>query len=68
MRKLFKTGDQVYIEGDIEFDDYNVRVATNGIVQMDEIEGETQLLVALDEIDGDRNVTVYVDIDLLKRQ
>ena len=66
MRRLFKTNDLVYIEGDIEFDDYNVRVATYGTVQMDEVEGETQLLVTLDEIDGDRKVTVYVDIDLLR--
>lgn len=63
--RLFKEGDLVFVSGDIEFDDYNVRVNTNGIVQMDETPGETQLLVTLDEIDGDEKVTVYVDIDVM---
>lgn len=66
MKRLFKEGDKVFISGDIEFDDYNVRVNTEGIVQMNEVEGETQLLVTLDEIDGDRNITVYVDVEELK--
>lgn len=66
MERLFKMNDRVSVSGDIEFDDYNVRVCTYGTIQMDEVEGETQLLVTLDEIDGDQNVTVYVDTDRLK--
>lgn len=66
MRRLFKENDIVNVSGDIEFDDYNVRVNTTGIVKMNEVEGETQLLVTLDEIDGDKNVTVYVDVDIMK--
>lgn len=66
MKRLFKKNDKIFISGDIEFDDYNVRVSTEGVVLMDETEGETQLLVRLDEIDGDRNANVYVDIDILK--
>ena len=62
-RRLFQVGDLVFVSGDIEFDNYNVRVSTNGIVEMEEIEGETQLLVTLDEIDGDRHVTVYVHVE-----
>jgi len=62
-RRLFQVGDLVFVSGDIEFDNYNVRVSTNGIVEMEEVEGETQLLVTLDEIDGDRHVTVYVHVE-----
>jgi len=62
-RRLFQVGDLVFVSGDIEFDNYNVRISTNGIVEMEEIEGETQLLVTLDEIDGDRHVTVYVHVE-----
>ena len=64
----WKKGDRFYIEGDIEFDDYNVRVATHGTVLMDEVNGETQLLCCLDSIDGDDNVNVYVDITDMKRR
>lgn len=63
MRKLWKVGDRFMIEGDIEFDDYNVRVNTFGTVLMNEVKGETQLLCCLDYIDGDHNVNVYVDVN-----
>jgi len=64
-KRLFRENDIVKINGDIEFDDYNVRVDTQGVILMNEVQGETQLLVNLDEIDGVRKVSVYVDIDLM---
>ncbi len=66
MKNYFKKGDIVKIEGDIEFDDYEVRVCTNGVVIDNQVEDEQQILVAVDEIDGDRNVNVYVDTDVIR--
>lgn len=64
---MWKENDRFYIDGDIEFDDYNTRVSTGGTVLMNETKGETQLLCCLDEIDGDKKVNVYVDITDMKR-
>ncbi|MGN8833532.1 hypothetical protein ACTNDZ_13450 [Selenomonas montiformis] len=67
-KKLFKKGDIVRIEGDIEFDDYNVRVDTMAVVVDDEPKtGDTQLMCCLDEIDGDHHVNVFVDMEDLLR-
>lgn len=63
INKLLKKGDEVWIEGDIEFDDYNVRCSTLATVLMDEEPGETQLYCRLDELDGDHDVCVFVDCE-----
>ena len=67
-KKLFVKGDIVRIEGNIEFDDYDVRVNTMAVVVDDEPKtGDTQLMCCLDEIDGDHHVNVFVDMEDLLR-
>lgn len=66
-RRKFKEGDVVHIEGDIKFDDYNVRVNTMAVVVDEPKAGDTQLMYCLDEIEGDHYVNVFVNIkDLLR--
>ncbi len=64
--RFFKAGESVWLEGDIEFDDYNVRVSSMATLINDQQAKKEQVACVVDTIDGDHNVTVYVDTDIMK--
>lgn len=62
-REYMYAGDRLYFNGDIELEDYDVRVSTYGtVVQTPQVYDDT-VLVCLDEVDGDKNVNCIVGID-----
>lgn len=65
-RSPYRAGDKFHISGDINLDDYDVRVDTDGEILMDQKPGETLLLCTLYYVDGDCNVTAYVDVKDMK--
>ena len=59
-----KKGDVIKVSGDIEFDEYSVKVDTEAVL-LEDLQSDGQTMVTLTEIDGDFGVNVYIDNDML---
>lgn len=65
---ILKAGTRFHVSGDsseLWLQDYNVRVDTDGVVEVDSGPLEKKVLVTLDTIDGDQNVCVSIRKDFL---